>query len=145
MRLALVAAGFAACLVVAAPAQAAAPRILIISGKPLRHQVVISDWPNIATITRSSPGMRPTPRRQLADRPHMTISMFWGPQWSDYLRSGKPATALRPKQADQVGRFYPAWRGRPAVLDLPWAGWPQRATAKALAILHRSGVPTNTP
>jgi len=33
--------------------------------------------------------------------------MFWGPQWNEYLDSGKPAMALRPRQADQFGSFYP--------------------------------------
>ncbi len=72
--------------------------------------------------------------------------MFWGPQWSEYLSSGHPASALRPRQADQFGSFYPAWRGRPAVIDLPWAGrWPRPLSTQALAILRRSGVPIRLP
>jgi hypothetical protein len=71
----------------------------------------------------------------------MKVSMFWGPRWIDYLRSGKRATALRPQDADQFGSVYPAWRGRPAMIVL-WAGsWPRPLSAKALTILRRHGVP----
>ena len=94
-----------AVLASATVAEAAAPRIVIISGTPLRHQIVISDWGRIATIVWESPGARPIPRTRLADRPRMKVSMFWGPQWNEYLSSGKPATALRPRQADQFGNF----------------------------------------
>lgn len=68
--------------------------------------------------------------------------MFWGPRWVAYLREGKRASALRLKQADQFGSLYPAWHGRPALIDLPWAGrWPRVVPAKAQATLARFGVP----
>ena len=144
--LALLLAAVTLLLAYASVAEAAAPRIVIISGKPLRHQVVISDWGRIAVLTWVSPPVRPIPRAQLAHRPRMKISMFWGLQWNEYLSTGKPATALRPRQADQVGSFYPAWRGRPAVIDLPWAGqWPRPLSAKAVSVLRRYDVPTRLP
>jgi len=69
--------------------------------------------------------------------------MFWGPRWIDYLKEGNRASALRPRQADQSGSFYPAWRGRPALIDLGWAGrWPRVVPPNALAILERFGIPT---
>ncbi len=126
----------------ASVAQAAAPRIVIISGEPLAHQVVISDWGRIFAIVGEVAGARPAPRMQLAHRPRLKFSMFWGPRWNEYLSSDKPATALRPRQADQFGSLYPAWRGRPATIDLPWAGrWPRPVSGKALTILKRYGVP----
>ena len=127
----------------AGTAQAAAPRIVIVSGKPLRHQVVVSDWGRIFAIVDGIAGARPVPRARLANRPRLTFAMFWGPRWNEYLRSGRPAAALRPSQADQIGYFYPAWRGRQALIDLvPWAGeWPRPLSGKALAALKRSGVP----
>ena len=81
----------------AGAARAAAPRIVIISGKPLTHQVVISDWRRIFMIVDGLAGVRPAARTQLAYRPRMRFSMFWGPQWNEYLSSGKPAAALRPR------------------------------------------------
>jgi hypothetical protein len=132
----------ASALAGASVAEAAAPRIIIISGPPLGHQVVISDWPRIAMIVSSSPVPSPIPRRQLADRPRLRVSMFWGPQWNEYVSSGRRVSALRPRQADQFGWLYPAWRGRPAVIDLPWAGpWPRAVSTEALTILRRYGVP----
>jgi hypothetical protein len=124
------------------PAGAAAPRIVIISGAPLRAQVVIADWGRIGTIVGEIAGARPAPRAGLTRRPRMKISMFWGHGWNDYLRSGKPASALRPRDANQFGSLYPAWRGRPAMIDLPWAGsWPRPLSAKARTILRQHGVP----
>lgn len=126
----------------ASVAQAAAPRIVIVSGKPLAHQVVISDWERIFVVVEEVANGRVVPRTQLASRPRLKLSLFWGPRWNDYLNKGKPAAALRPLQADQFGSFYPSWRGRPAMIDLPWAGrWPRLVSAKALTILKRYGVP----
>ncbi|HEY7795132.1 MAG TPA: hypothetical protein VIA10_14095 [Gaiellaceae bacterium] len=123
-------------------AEAAAPRIVIISGAPLRAQVVISDWRQIGTIVGEIAGARPAPRADLAHRPRMKVSMFWGSGWNDYLRSGKPASDLRPRDANQFGSVYPAWRGRPAMIDLPWAGnWPRPLSAKARTILRQNGIP----
>lgn len=127
---------------IATVAEAAAPRIVIVSGKPLARQVVISDWEKIFTIVQGVANARPAPRANLAGRPRLKVSMFWGRRWNEYLDSGKLASGLRPRQADQFGSFYPAWRGRRALIDLPWAGrWPRPVSAKALAILTRYGVP----
>ena len=124
-------------------AHAAAPRIVIISGRPLGRQIVISDWRKIFTIVDGIAGARPVSRGQLADRPRLKFSMFWGPRWNDYLRSGGDPTALRPRQADQTGYLYPGWRGRRAMIDLvPWAGeWPRPLSPKALTVLKQFGVP----
>jgi hypothetical protein len=139
--------GAAALLASASVAQAAAPRIIIISGEPLKRQIVISDWEQIFQIVAEVAPARPVPRAQLANRPRLKFSMFWGPRWNEYLASGKPASALRPRQGDQTGSLYPAWRGRPALIDLlPWAGgWPRPLSAKALTILKRYGVPIKLP
>jgi hypothetical protein len=40
----LVVAGLTAVAVVAPAAQAAAPRIVVVSGKPMAHQIAISNW-----------------------------------------------------------------------------------------------------
>lgn len=133
----------AAAALTAGVADAAAPRIVIFTGKPLAHQVVISDWEAVFRVVAQIAPARVAPRAKLAGRPRLKVSMFWGPRWIDYLAQGKRASALRPGQADQFGSFYPAWRGRPALIDLPWAGqWPRVVPAKALLVLRRFGVPT---
>jgi hypothetical protein len=137
-----VAVGVAAASVCVGVARAAAPRIVIVSGKPLAHRVVIANWSAIFAVVERVDNARVAPVGRLAGRPRLKVSMFWGPRWVAYMRQGKRASGLRPRQADQFGTFYPAWRGRAALIDLPWAGrWPRIVPAKALATLERFGVP----
>lgn len=136
----LLAAGVAA--VGASVADAAAPRIVLVSGGPLTSPVAVSDWPRISAVVSELAGAPALPRSVLANRPRLRLSLFWGPRWSEYLAAGKSPAALRPRQADQHGGYYPAWRGLAAAVDLPWAGrWPRRLPARAVAILARLGVP----
>jgi hypothetical protein len=133
----------AAAALTAATAHAAAPRIVIFSGKPVAHQVVVSNWLSILRVVDQVAPAPVARDADLAGRPHLKVSMFWGPQWSEYLSEGKRASSLRPSQADQFGRFYPAWHGKPAVIALPWVGrWPRVVPSKALVLLDRFGVPT---
>jgi hypothetical protein len=129
--------------VTAGTATAAAPRIVIISGGSLPHQVVISDWERIFVLVQEvNAHGHAMARAQLRARPKLTLSLFWGPAWNDFLAAGNSPATLRPAQADQRGSFYPAWHGHPAAIDLPWSGpWPRLVPAKALAILRRYGVP----
>lgn len=142
-RLSLViVAGLTAVAVAAPAARAAAPRILIVSGAPLAHQIAISNWAAIFRVVEPVASASSVKRAQLAGRPRLRLSMFWGPRWVDYLAAGHRATALRPQDADQQGSFYPAWHGRPAAIDLPWAGsWPRLVPAKALATLKHYRIP----
>jgi hypothetical protein len=138
----LVLAGLTAVAVVAPAAQAAAPRIVIVSGKPMAHQIAISNWTAIFRIIEPVASASNVKRGLLVGRPRLRLSMFWGPRWVDYLAAGHRAAALRPQDADQQGSFYPAWHGRPAAIDLPWAGsWPRLVPAKALATLKDYGIP----
>ncbi|MDX6487034.1 MAG: hypothetical protein QOF43_2187 [Gaiellaceae bacterium] len=131
-----------ALLVGASAASAAAPRIVIFSGGPLEHQIVVSDWQAIFTVTQAVVAARAVAPAQAAHRPWLHVSMFWGPGWNDYVRQGKDPQALRPGQSDQTGRFYPAYHGRPPLLDLGWAGrWPRHVPPAALSALKRFGVP----
>jgi hypothetical protein len=115
---------------------------VIVSGHPLTRQVVISNWTAIFHVVEAVNSSPTVERAQLADRPHLKISMFWGPRWNDYLRSGHRAATLRPRDADQFGTFYPASHGSPAAIELPWAGkWPRLIPGKALRTLERYGVP----
>jgi hypothetical protein len=107
---------------------------------------VISHQGTISAIVEEIASSRAASRAALAQRPRVRLSLFWGPRWDYYPRSGKPAQAVRPRQANQFGRFYPAWRGRRALVDLPWAGrWPRVVSTKGLTILMRYGVPIRLP
>jgi hypothetical protein len=131
-----------ALLVSATAASAAAPRIVIFSGGPLERQIVVSDWRAIFAVTQSMVAARAAAPAQVAHRPSLRVSMFWGPGWNEYLREGKDPKALRPGQSDQTGRFYPAYHDRPALMDLGWADrWPRHVPPVALSLLKRFGVP----
>jgi hypothetical protein len=142
-RAAIVAVALLAVVWGAAPAQAAAPRLLMVGGAPLAKPVMLSDWDEILMLTgllSSGPAAPSDPR---GGRPSLQLAMFWDAGiWEPYVRGGRPGS-LRPEQANQFGRFYPAVAGRPALVDLPWAGtWPKRVGPQALAILVHHGVPT---
>ena len=123
-------------------ADAAAPRIVIVSGAPLTRQVVIADWKRIFEVFAQIAPAPAVPRSELADRPRLRLSLFWGPRWITYLAEGNSPRKLRPSQADQSGSFYPAYGAQPAAIDLPWAGrWPRVVPQRAVRILGRFGVP----
>ncbi|HET7130572.1 MAG TPA: hypothetical protein VFJ93_16015 [Gaiellaceae bacterium] len=106
------------------------------------HQIAISNWTAIFRVVEPVASAPNVKRAQLVGRPRLRLSMFWGPRWVDYLAAGHSAAALRPQDADQQGSFYPAWHGRPAAIDLPWAGtWPRLVPAKALAMLKHYRIP----
>jgi hypothetical protein len=126
----------------AAPARAAAPRLVMVSGAPLAKPVLLSDWEEIARLYGmlfNGPAASSEPR---GGRPSLQLGLFWDAGiWEPYLREGRLGS-LRPEQANQFGRLYPAVPGRPALVELPGAGtWPKRVSPQALAILARHGVP----
>lgn len=140
-----IAAMVAAAVLTAGAADAAAPRIVIFSGKPLAQPIVISAWKAIFRVFEElvPARARVAPRADLAGRPRLKVSMFWGPRWIDYLREGKRSSTLRPRQADQFGSFYPAWRGRDALIDVSGSGQSRRVVPpRALAVLRQFRVPT---
>ena len=93
---------------------AAGPRLILISGGGLERPIVLSDWQeNMSFLQQLTTPQGPEPR-QLAARPFLNVSLFWGPQWDEYLRDGRPLSELRPEQANQHGRFYPAVSGAAA-------------------------------
>lgn len=126
----------------AAPAQAAAPRLVMVSGALLAKPVLLSDWGEITRLY----GMLFNGPAALSElrggRPSLQLALFWDANaWEPYVRDGRLGS-LRPEQADQFGRFYPAVPDGPALVELPGVGtWPKRVSSQALAILARHGVP----
>jgi hypothetical protein len=103
----------------AAPAQAAAPRLVMVSGAPLAKPVLLSDWGEITTLY----GMLFNGPAALSElrggRPSLQLALFWDANvWEPYVRDGRLGS-LRPEQADQFGRFYPAVPDGPALVELP--------------------------
>ena len=95
-------------LAISTPTEGAAPWVLMIYGEPLPHPVILTNWVEnhrfmlaVAKDAEISDG-------QLAGRPYLNLALFWGPDWVGYANDSKAAGKLRPEQANQRGRFYPA-------------------------------------
>ena len=125
-----------AAAVVAVPAQAAAPRYILVSGPGLQRPATLGNWTeNLAFVTSLLHARRPTSGWR-DKRPRYDLALFWGVP-------AKPVP-MRPKEASQHGWFYPAIGGRRAVVKLRVSGedFPRLATPETLQILARHAVPT---
>jgi hypothetical protein len=147
MRVRLVAACALSDLFLAPAAGAAAPRIVMVTGPGLDQPVFLTDYSeNLDLMIAFQRGReidegRVLDPKELQRRPYLELWLFWGEnQWEPYVREGR-ITELRREQANQHGRFYPAFGGRDAVMSLDAPG-SRKATAKLLAIFARHGIPT---
>lgn len=129
--------------------RAAAPRLLMVYGTPLPQPVLLTDWwENLDFMLAIAEGVTITPE-ELAGRPYLGLAFFGGPEWVRYADEGRPLGALRPEEANQHGRFYPAAGDAGAVvtLDSVPGPWPltRRVEPTGLEILARHGIPTGSP
>jgi hypothetical protein len=128
-------AAVAGALVLAAPASGAAPQYILVTGPCLAKPVLLGSWSEnhvFLSALADAPRLERT-ATALVRRPRYRLALFWGPP------AKQPPT--RPRDAAQHGTFYPAHHGRPAVVDITE---PRRASARALAVLARHGVPTRS-
>ena len=64
--------------VIAVPAQAAAPRYILVSGPGLQRPATLGNWTeNLAFVTSLLHARRPTPGWR-DDRPRYDLALFWG-------------------------------------------------------------------
>jgi hypothetical protein len=147
MRVRLVAASALAALWLAPTAVAASPRIIMVTGPSLENPIFLSDQlENLDLMLAFQEGReieegRVVDPMELRDRPYLELWLYWGnTQWEPYVSEGR-LDELRREQANQYGRFYPAFGRRAAVMNLDVPG-SRKATAKLLAILARHGIPT---
>jgi len=132
---------------VASPAVAAAPRLIMVYGPPLSKPIILRDWQENLTVmlkmkrTNIDPG-------ELEGRSYLKMALFWGPRWVEYVEEGKPLGALRPEQANQHARFYPATGDEPALITLGSSKFGPRSIRRvepeALVVLARHGVPVSS-
>ena len=137
-RVALVGLLLAAAVALAAPAQAAAPNYILMSGPGLQQPELLDDQgENLQLLIAVRQGLRVkcAAQRGLARRPRFDLAEFWN--WN-FL----PAPT-DPRKATQHGLFYPAHGRKPAIFKVMVEGTtvPRIASARALAILARHGVP----
>lgn len=121
--------------IVAAPAQAAAPRYILVSGPGLQRPATLGNWTeNLTFVTSLLHARRPTSGWQ-DNRLRYDLALFWGVP--------KKPVPTRSNEANQHGWFYPATGGRRAVVKLRVSGelFPRVATPETLRILARHGVP----
>ena len=117
-------------LALAAPAVAAAPNYILVSGPGLRRPVLLDDWHENHRLLISLVEARKVTYAALRARPRLDLAMFWA--WKDKPRP------TRPRDTDDHGDFYPAFGSRPAAFNLFDA---RLAPPQALRILARHGVP----
>jgi hypothetical protein len=134
-------------LAFASPTAAAEPRYLMVYGAPLARPVILDDLDEnldfMLAITEPA-GVGPD---ALAGRPSLSLALFWQHQtWEQYVRASGSLAALRPEQAEQRGRFYPASGTTEPIVVLDAVPGPgtlvRRVAPQGLAILARHGVPT---
>ena len=122
-------------------AKAAAPRLIMVSGEPLADRILISDAEDVFELYGSFFRGKPVDRSSLEGRPSFRLGLFWDNSlWEPYVREGR-LDELRPDQANQVGWFYPAVGGTPALVVPAYGAWPKTANETALRILEAQGVP----
>ena len=145
---------------VAAPARpvfAMAPRIIMIYGGSLERPVFLTEsLEDNMSLFENPDGATPFDWEELPNRPFFHVAMFWGSEWDRSIAAGRPVTALRPEQASQHGRLYPATGSKPAVfLQTRFVGTAPSPVPKdlnsfehgkglsrdALAMLVRHGIP----
>jgi hypothetical protein len=127
-----------AALLAAAPAQAAAPNYILVSGPGIKHPILLGNWnENLVVLTAlvDAPTAKGSAVRELARRPRFDLAEFWG--WS-----GRPRPT-RPSQANQHGWLYPAHNAKPAVIVLMVNGTriPRLLPARVREIFARHHVP----
>src|SRR3954453_9066880 len=124
-------------LAVATPAQAAAPRYILVTGPGLSKPVLLGNWrENLDVMMEivNSGKLAPEQRAGLADRSRLRLSLFWG--WGD------EAPKL-PSQSNQTGWFWPSVDGAPAIVATVIHGRrdARLASSKLLDVFRRHHVP----
>jgi len=131
-------AAIAVALVLAAPAVAAAPNYILVSGPGMRHPVLLANWNENLDLLLSVANSRAAGMslaRTLRHRRRLDLAEFW--DWG-----GKPRPT-KASDANQHGSFYPAHGSLPPVIDITVMGIaaPHLVSARVLKILRRHGVP----
>ncbi len=120
----------------AAPATAAAPRYILVSGPGLANPALLDDWNENLRLEAAIAGSAQLPRARYVARPRYDLALFWN--WTEGV------VPTRPEAADQHGSFYPA-HGRSVAVVVLYVGGkrvPRQASPDVLRILKRHGVPT---
>ena len=128
----------------------AAPWAIIAHGPFLEKSIVMANWEeNQAVMLAAS---EPAPRTQASElvrRPYVALALFWGPEWKHLQDAPAAVARLKPRQANQHARFFPANGDSPAILAMNMSTTPgtgaqldiRSVDAKGLAVLSAHGIP----
>jgi hypothetical protein len=94
---------------------AAAPRVILVSGPLLERPILIDDLDDNARIMASVNNRAVAASEAPTDRPYYEFALFWRVEWVHYINEGRPVAALKSEQATQHARFYPAVGTAPAL------------------------------
>jgi hypothetical protein len=91
-------------------AEAAAPRLVMLSGEPLTDPILISDAERVFALYQSFFQSQPVERAALKGRRSLRLGLFWNdPVWEPYVR--QPA-ARAPARAQAAARWSACRRRR---------------------------------
>jgi hypothetical protein len=127
-------------------ATVAAPAIIIVHGAPLPQRVVMSDFDENLRLMAAIDVSQRSDSSLVEGRGYLGLAMFWGPEWATYPRTPEALGRLRPEQANQHGRFYPAQGDSPALVLIGPAfgrGYTTlgQISESGLAVLARHDIP----
>lgn len=129
----------------AIPVYAAAPRLMMIYGGTLVRPIILSDWQENGRLLAAITEEVKVISEELAQRPNFQVALFWGPEWAQYMEEGNSPRTLRPEQANQHGRFYPAFGDGDPIFRFDSIPGPGPLTRKVkpegIEILSHYGVP----
>jgi hypothetical protein len=137
---------------------AAGPRLILVTSPLLERPAVLKNWEENVRLLGAVANPTIVEAGTLAGRPFYSLALFWGPEWAQYIDDGGSVTAVRPEQANQHARFYPAAGAAPALFvfeDQPGAaghgvrivGLVRAIDREGLDVLAKAGlrVRTGTP
>jgi hypothetical protein len=119
---------------------AAAPHIMLLQGSLLDRPVVMADWQENHTIMRSLREEAAVKDEELAARPYLDVSLFWGPKWLDYKTQGGSVETLSHEQANQKARLYLARGDSPPLLVFQGKA-PRSVGPEGVRVLIQHGIP----
>ncbi len=147
LRTSFLAAPILLALAFAVPVEAAAPRLIMVSGPGLCQPVILDDLPENLDLMEAVAQAGEVKPEDLIGRPYLELGLFWGPEWVQYVDDGKPLDILSIEQASQYGRFYPALDYATAAIVIqsnPMGGGSSgRLGSEGVEILARHGVPAS--
>lgn len=130
----------------------AAPEIILFHGSALSKPIITTGWEHNAVLMEAVTQVTSVSEDALKNRPFIDVAMFWGPDWYQYLVARKPVDVLKPEQANQHARIYPATATAPALFvfddhgpfgqSVIRTGRARAITANGLAMLKKVGVLT---